>query len=148
MKNISKISKGHNKKVTSKPQDQTPKCNCRKKTECPMEGNCQVNDVVYKWDVTRALPKKCIFDLKKENVRAVSTTASYNNLSTRNIPIWQHFQLTCGTWKLFQVKHLKSGLFTILKYLEEIHLVLIWKNGNSYLTKSGGTPEKEIWTLL
>ena len=31
MNNISKIIKGHNKKVTSKPRDQRPKCNCRKK---------------------------------------------------------------------------------------------------------------------
>ena len=46
MKNMSKIIKGHNKNVTSKSQDQTPKCNCRKKAECLIEGNCQVNDVV------------------------------------------------------------------------------------------------------
>ena len=29
-----------------------------KKTECPMEGNCQVNDIVYKWDVRKPLSKK------------------------------------------------------------------------------------------
>ena len=53
MNNMSKIIKGHNKNVTLKPCDQRPKCKCRKKTECPMEGNCQVNDVVYKCEVTR-----------------------------------------------------------------------------------------------
>ena len=58
MNNMSKIIKGHNKKVTSKSRDQRPICNYRKKTECPMEGNCQVNDVVYKCDGARALPKK------------------------------------------------------------------------------------------
>ena len=46
MNNMSKISKGHNKKVTSKPRDQRPKCNSRKKAECPMERNCLVNEVV------------------------------------------------------------------------------------------------------
>ena len=56
MNNMSKIIKGHNKKVTSKPRDQRPKCNCRKKAECPMEGNCLVNDVVYKCDITRTSP--------------------------------------------------------------------------------------------
>ena len=30
----------------------------QKNAECPMKGNCQVNDVVYKCDVTRPLPKK------------------------------------------------------------------------------------------
>ena len=45
-------------KFTSKPRDETPKRNCRKKVERPIEGNCQVNDVVYKCDITRPLPKK------------------------------------------------------------------------------------------
>ena len=96
MNNMSKIIKGLNKKVTSKPCDQRPKCNFRKKAECPTEGNCLVNDVVYKCDVTRPLPKKCILDLKRENGRAISITTSYH-LNTRDIPIRQHFQVTCGT---------------------------------------------------
>ena len=58
MKNMSKIIKGHNKKVTSKPHDLRPKCYCRKKAECPMERNCLLNDVVYKYEVTIPLPKK------------------------------------------------------------------------------------------
>ena len=60
MNNTSKIIKGHNRKVTLKPRDQRPKCNCRKKAECPIEGNCQVNNIVYRSDVTIPLPKKCI----------------------------------------------------------------------------------------
>ena len=55
MNNMSKIIKEH-KKVT-------PKCNCRKKAECLTEGNCQVNDAVYKCDVTRSLPKKVYLGL-------------------------------------------------------------------------------------
>ena len=46
MNNVSKIIKGHDKKVTSKPRDQTPKCNCREKAECPMKGNCQVAHII------------------------------------------------------------------------------------------------------
>ena len=55
---LHKIIKGHNKKVTAKPRDQRLKCSCGKKAECPMERNCQVNDVAYKCDVTRTLQKK------------------------------------------------------------------------------------------
>ena len=55
MNNMSKIIKGHS--------DQRPKCNYRKKAECPMEGNCLVNDVVYKCDITRPLPKKVYLGL-------------------------------------------------------------------------------------
>ena len=50
-----KNHKRASKKITSKTRDQTPKCNCRKKTECPMEGNCQINDLVYKCEVIKPL---------------------------------------------------------------------------------------------
>ena len=63
MNNMSNIIKGHNKKVISKPHDERPKCNCRKKAAYPMEGNCQVNKVIYNCDVTRPLPKKVYLGL-------------------------------------------------------------------------------------
>ena len=61
-----------------------------------MEGNYLVNNVVYKCDVTRPLPKKCILDLQNENGRAVSITTTFH-LNTRDIPMRQYFQVTCGT---------------------------------------------------
>ena len=66
MNNMSKIIKRHNKKVTLKSRDQKPKCNCRKKEESPMEGNCQINDVVYKYDATRPLLQKVYFGFAEE----------------------------------------------------------------------------------
>ena len=60
MNNMSKIIMGHNKKVTSKPHDQNAKMQLQEKAKCPMEGNCEVNDVVYKCDVTKPLPKKSV----------------------------------------------------------------------------------------
>ena len=36
-----------------------------KKVECPMEGKCQVNNVVYKYEVTRPLPKKVYLGLSE-----------------------------------------------------------------------------------
>ena len=63
MNSMSNIIKGHNKKAISKPYEQRPECNCKKKAEGPMEGNCQVNDVIYKCDVTRPLPKKVYLGL-------------------------------------------------------------------------------------
>ena len=91
MNNMSKIMKGHYKKVTSKTRDQRPKCNCRKKAECPMEENCLVNGVVYRCDVARPLLEKVYLGLaERENGRAVSITPSYH-LNTRNTPIRQLF---------------------------------------------------------
>ena len=63
--NVKQIIKGHNEKVSSKPRDQRPKCNGRKKGECRMEGNYQVNNVVYKFDVTRPFQKKMHVGLAK-----------------------------------------------------------------------------------
>ena len=62
-----------------------------------MEGNCQVDDVVYKCDVTRPLPKKVYLGLaERQYGGAASITGSYH-LNTRNVIIRQHFQVTCGT---------------------------------------------------
>ena len=39
--NMSMIIKKHNKKIiNNKATPTTPPCNCRKKTECPLNGNC------------------------------------------------------------------------------------------------------------
>ena len=48
-----------------------------------MEGNFQINDVVYKGDVTR------------ENGNATSITKSYH-LKATDIPIRQHVQISWG----------------------------------------------------
>ena len=96
MNNVSKIIKGHDKKVTSKPRDQTPKCNCREKAECPMKGNCQVAHIIIKTWSNKTLTKKSLSWTCRG--RTVSITASYHS-NTRDIPIRQYFQITCGTWK-------------------------------------------------
>ena len=64
--NMPKIIKEHNKKVKWNPCDQWSKCNCRKKAECPIEGNFQVNDLVWKCDLARTLPKKVYLELAEE----------------------------------------------------------------------------------
>ena len=46
--NMSMIIKKHNKKIiNNKATPTTPPCNCRKKTECPLNGNCQQPSVTY-----------------------------------------------------------------------------------------------------
>ena len=48
--NIERIIKKHNNKVLNpKPvQNKMLECNCRKKEQCPLQGNCQVDKVIYK----------------------------------------------------------------------------------------------------
>ena len=46
--NLGNIIKSHNKKLISSNNQITLPCNCRRKKECPLEGKCRANDVVYK----------------------------------------------------------------------------------------------------
>ena len=99
--------KGHNKKVTSKPRDQRPKCNCRKKGECPMEVNCQVNDVVYKRDVARPLPKKVHLGLAEGEWKS----RFYNHkLSFRHKRYSNKTALSSYMWHLKKVSSETSNL--------------------------------------
>ena len=68
-----------------------------------MEGNCQVNDLIYKSNGTRMWPKQK-YDGLVEDGRNVFITINYH-LSKRDIPTIRHFQVTCCTWKRSQVKH-------------------------------------------
>ena len=48
--NISRIISSHNKKILE-PVTQNRTCNCRQ-TECPLDGNCLLRNIVYKATVT------------------------------------------------------------------------------------------------
>ena len=48
MENISQIMKGHNKQITKTNEGSVAPCNCRDKSKCPVNGNCRVENVVYK----------------------------------------------------------------------------------------------------
>ena len=53
MENMSSIIKNHNRKIAEKREDTTQKsCNCRKKDQCPLIGNCQSTCMIYKATVT------------------------------------------------------------------------------------------------
>ena len=49
-KNMKNIISGHNKKIikSTETQDTTKKCNCQKKAECPLKGNCQTTSIIYR----------------------------------------------------------------------------------------------------
>ena len=48
----SSIIKSRNKNSTNAEKKQTKHCNCRKKQECPLEGKCRSEDIIYKCVVT------------------------------------------------------------------------------------------------
>ena len=49
--NISSMIKSHNKKVINEDVKESKSCNCRVKSECPLNGQCQVTDIIYKCTV-------------------------------------------------------------------------------------------------
>ena len=64
--NMKKIIGGHNAKVLkddeekSKTEDKTEKkeCNCRKKEDCPLDGKCLSESVIYQAEVTETISKQ------------------------------------------------------------------------------------------
>ena len=51
--NMKNLIKQHNSRVLSEPTSHQEKsCNCRNKNSCPLDGNCQVKNIVYKATVT------------------------------------------------------------------------------------------------
>ena len=49
--NMSSMTKSHNKKVINKDVKELKSCNCRVKSECPLNGQCQVTAIIYKCTV-------------------------------------------------------------------------------------------------
>ena len=52
MNNGSQIIKQHNKNVSNKKEKQTNLCNCRNKNDSPLNGNCKIQNVIYKCTVS------------------------------------------------------------------------------------------------
>ena len=91
MGNIKIIITNHNKAVISKPtrtNNLTKKsCNCRKPNECPMDGNCNVESVIYQAEVTTETTKETYiglcdtaFKLRYRNHSETSVTNMLPNL--------------------------------------------------------------------
>ena len=48
---MSSMIKSHNKKVIKKSVKELRSCNCRVKSECPLDAQCQVTEIIYKCTV-------------------------------------------------------------------------------------------------
>ena len=61
--NMSQIIKGHNKKIVQKETQETLECNCRVKTDCPLNGDCRKESVIYKCTATTCNSNKVCLGL-------------------------------------------------------------------------------------
>ena len=97
MPNIGSIIKAHNKKLSTNNvnADQKP-CNCRKKELCPMQGNCQAKNIVYKAEVQGPDTHKVYiglteppFKLRFSNHKQSFKHQKYQNSTELSKYIWQ-----------------------------------------------------------
>ena len=77
MLNIQQIIKEHNQTIlknSAQPtQDQAERaCNCRKKEECPLEGNCLSKEIIYQAQVTSASKTETYVGLTIKITRVVN----------------------------------------------------------------------------
>ena len=91
MPNVQQIIKGHNQTVLKNSvqltQDQAERtCNCRKKEQCPLEGNCLAKGVVYQAQVTAARKTKTYVGLTSTEFKARfrNHQVSFNNETRKN----------------------------------------------------------------
>ena len=97
MNNVSQIIKQNNKNVSNKKEKQTNPCNCRNKNGCPLNGNCKVQNVIYKCTVsgTQTFKDVSIFEHLKET-GSNGYIITDNHSKTRNIRTTHHYQIISG----------------------------------------------------
>ena len=44
--------KSHNNKIVGKKSSDVKRCNCRDKEKCPLQGNCLIDSVIYRGNIT------------------------------------------------------------------------------------------------
>ena len=100
--NMSKIMKGHNRKVTSRPHDKRPNAIAEKQQNVQWKGNREVNNVVYKRDVTRTLSKKVYLGLAE---REWKSRFSNHKLSFEHKRYSNNTTHSNYTWHLKNASH-------------------------------------------
>lgn len=91
-KNVKAIIQSHNNNVLTKDDDTlnkrtTSKCNCRNKETCPLDRNCQQEDVIYEATIdnpTKNETKKYIGSTTNFKYRFSSHKSSFNHVKHKN----------------------------------------------------------------
>ena len=105
---MSSMIKSHNKKVINKDVKELKSCNFRVQSECPLNGQCQVTDIIYKCTVLSPdKPNKVYLgtaegDFKK---RFYNHRKSFNNEASTN-----DATLSKYIWELKETSNLSPTL--------------------------------------
>ena len=149
MENVAQIIKKHNQRVSSHKEKPIPSCNCRNKDECPMNGKCQVQNVVYKCTVsaTPNFPKRVYLgvaegDWKQRfyNNKNSIKNKSYRNDTTLSSYLWdlreKHNVFPTLTWSVVKSVPGYSNISKrCLLCLTEKVLIATYENPEELLNK-------------
>ena len=114
MPNMKSIISSHNKHVLSNANSPTPQpdtCNCRKKSDCPLEGKCLQTNVIYQATVTTETATETYVGLAtnfKERYRNHKTSFRHSKRSNET-------QLSKYVWNLQNEKKTFQIKWKILK---------------------------------
>ena len=86
MDNVGKIINAHNKAKLQEENTAMDKCNCKQPNECPLSGNCLIDNIVYKATVYTAqgTPKSYIGYVKQISKEDSITTNYHSHTKTKN----------------------------------------------------------------
>ena len=141
MNNVSQIIKQHNRNVSNKKENQTNPCNCRNKNECPLNGNCKVQNVIYKCTVsaTQTFKQRVYLGIAKANWKQRFSKKSIRTTALSSY-LWDlkenHNQIPKLTWSIVRFA---PGYLNISKRcllcLHEKLLILNYHNPAELLNK-------------
>ena len=101
---MSSMMKSHDKKVINKDVKELKSCNCRLKSQCPLNGQCQVTDMIYKCTVLSSdKPNKVYLGTAEDDFkkRIYNHKKSFNNEASAN-----DTTLSKYIWELKQTSNL------------------------------------------
>ena len=146
MENIAQIIKKHNQQISSCKEKSIPSCNCKNKDKCPINGKCQVQNVVYKCIVsaTSNFPKRVYLgvaegDWKQRfyNHKKSIKNKSYRNDTTLSNYLWERNNIfPMLTWSVDKsVPGYSNILKRCLLCLTEKVLIATYENPKELLNK-------------
>ena len=113
--NMRTIINRHNAKITNPRSQPLLKCNCRKKDECPLNGECRKTSVIYKCDVSAPnLPSKVYIGLTEKDFK---TRWNAHKLSFNNRKYKNSTTLSTHVWELKETHNVAPTLkWSIMKH--------------------------------
>ena len=149
MNSVSQIIKRHNKNVSNKKEKQTNPCKCRNKKEFPLNGNCKVQNFIYKCTVSATqIFKQGVYLVIAEgnwkqrlyNHRQSFKDKKHENDTALSSYLWDlkenHNQIPKLTWSIIRFAPGYSNISKrCLLCLQEKLLILNYHNAAKLLNK-------------